>query len=86
MRPKKVENLAAFREVKRIAVEVRERKEYSSLETQRGKVVQRGAREGQREEITGDVRGGATTIGAMEKGEDVRIIEGKEIQREFRRG
>ena len=40
-----------------------------------------GARKGKRRGNKGDVRRGATSSGAMEKGECVRVIEGEEVRR-----
>ena len=39
------------------------------------------ARKSKRGGSKGDVRTGATAIGAMEKGECVRVIEGEEVKR-----
>ena len=39
-----------------------------------------GARKSKREGSEGDVRGGATARGAMEKGGCVRVIEGEEVR------
>ena len=41
-----------------------------------------GARKGKRRGSKGDVRGGATARGAMEKGRCVRVIEGKQVRRD----
>ena len=41
-----------------------------------------GARKGKRGGSKGDVRRGATTRGAMEKGGCVRVIEGEEVRRD----
>ena len=40
-----------------------------------------GARKGKSRESKGDVRGGATARGAMEKGGCVRVIKGEEVRR-----
>ena len=41
-----------------------------------------GARKGRRRGSKGDVRGGATARGAMEKGVRVRVIEGEEVRKD----